>query len=61
MNDGGALSATGSRVSGGAGDELGWVLKCPRLVWTLQLHKRFVDAVGLSPSGYLATAPWRRR
>nr|GMC84254.1 transcription factor MYBC1-like [Ipomoea batatas] len=30
---------------GGAGDEPARTLKRPRLVWTPQLHKRFVDAV----------------
>ncbi|KAG8646414.1 transcription factor MYBC1 isoform X2 [Manihot esculenta] len=32
-------------VSGAAGDEPARTLKRPRLVWTPQLHKRFVDAV----------------
>ncbi|CAH8392869.1 unnamed protein product [Eruca vesicaria subsp. sativa] len=32
--------------SGGGGDEPARTLKRPRLVWTPQLHKRFVDAVG---------------
>ncbi|KAJ4838575.1 Transcription factor mybc1 [Turnera subulata] len=32
-------------ASGGAGDEPARTLKRPRLVWTPQLHKRFVDAV----------------
>ncbi|KAL6997751.1 hypothetical protein U1Q18_007876 [Sarracenia purpurea var. burkii] len=31
--------------AGGAGDEPARTLKRPRLVWTPQLHKRFVDAV----------------
>lgn len=38
---------SGDFVSGaGAGDEPARTLKRPRLVWTPQLHKRFVDAVG---------------
>ncbi|XP_008810430.1 transcription factor MYBC1-like [Phoenix dactylifera] len=32
-------------ASGGGGDEPARTLKRPRLVWTPQLHKRFVDAV----------------
>ncbi|CAA7028793.1 unnamed protein product [Microthlaspi erraticum] len=32
--------------SGGGGEEPARTLKRPRLVWTPQLHKRFVDAVG---------------
>jgi SHAQKYF class myb-like DNA-binding protein len=43
---GGASSAAGSSGGGGgAGDEPARTLKRPRLVWTPQLHKRFVDAV----------------
>ncbi|KAG6505289.1 hypothetical protein ZIOFF_037644 [Zingiber officinale] len=41
-------SASGSGGGGGgsgAGDEPARTLKRPRLVWTPQLHKRFVDAV----------------
>ncbi|KAK8928944.1 Two-component response regulator ARR1 [Platanthera zijinensis] len=34
-----------SCVGGGGGDEPARTLKRPRLVWTPQLHKRFVDAV----------------
>ncbi|XP_025808058.1 transcription factor PCL1 isoform X1 [Panicum hallii] len=47
MNGGGASSAAGSSGGGGggAGDEPARTLKRPRLVWTPQLHKRFVDAV----------------
>ncbi|GMI78819.1 hypothetical protein like AT3G10760 [Hibiscus trionum] len=36
---------SGELGSGGAGDEPARTLKRPRLVWTPQLHKRFVDAV----------------
>lgn len=36
---------SGDPNSGGAGDEPARTLKRPRLVWTPQLHKRFVDAV----------------
>ncbi|KAK9036831.1 hypothetical protein V6N11_021757 [Hibiscus sabdariffa] len=36
---------SGDLGSGGAGDEPARTLKRPRLVWTPQLHKRFVDAV----------------
>lgn len=36
----------GSGGGGGGGDEPARTLKRPRLVWTPQLHKRFVDAVG---------------
>ncbi|KAG8085578.1 hypothetical protein GUJ93_ZPchr0010g8643 [Zizania palustris] len=45
--NGGASSAAGSSGGGGggAGDEPARTLKRPRLVWTPQLHKRFVDAV----------------
>lgn len=32
-------------IGGGGGDEPARTLKRPRLVWTPQLHKRFVDAV----------------
>lgn len=35
----------GGGGSGGGGDEPARTLKRPRLVWTPQLHKRFVDAV----------------
>lgn len=46
---GGASSAAGSSGGGGGGggngDEPARTLKRPRLVWTPQLHKRFVDAV----------------
>ncbi|KAJ0244195.1 hypothetical protein HA466_0188680 [Hirschfeldia incana] len=35
----------GSGATAGAGDEPARTLKRPRLVWTPQLHKRFVDAV----------------
>lgn len=35
----------GSGGGGGPGDEPARTLKRPRLVWTPQLHKRFVDAV----------------
>ncbi|KAL4376270.1 hypothetical protein GQ457_02G040010 [Hibiscus cannabinus] len=35
----------GDLVSGAGGDEPARTLKRPRLVWTPQLHKRFVDAV----------------
>ncbi|GMI79610.1 hypothetical protein like AT3G10760 [Hibiscus trionum] len=35
----------GDLVSGAGGDEPPRTLKRPRLVWTPQLHKRFVDAV----------------
>ncbi|CAD6333821.1 unnamed protein product [Miscanthus lutarioriparius] len=44
---GGVSSAAGSSGGGGAGagDEPARTLKRPRLVWTPQLHKRFVDAV----------------
>ncbi|XP_051200322.1 transcription factor MYBC1 [Lolium perenne] len=49
MNGGGASSAAGSSGGGGGGggngDEPARTLKRPRLVWTPQLHKRFVDAV----------------
>ncbi|WOL03188.1 Cytochrome P450 [Canna indica] len=38
-------SASGSAGGGGGGDEPARTLKRPRLVWTPQLHKRFVDAV----------------
>ncbi|KAE8726929.1 CIP111-like protein [Hibiscus syriacus] len=38
-------SDSGDLGSGGAGDEPARTLKRPRLVWTPQLHKRFVDAV----------------
>ncbi|KAE8692546.1 CIP111-like protein [Hibiscus syriacus] len=38
-------SDSGDLGSGGAGDEPALTLKRPRLVWTPQLHKRFVDAV----------------
>ncbi|KAG2272349.1 hypothetical protein Bca52824_066904 [Brassica carinata] len=37
--------AADSSDLGGAGDEPARTLKRPRLVWTPQLHKRFVDAV----------------
>jgi SHAQKYF class myb-like DNA-binding protein len=46
--NGGASSAAGSSGGGGGGgggDEPARTLKRPRLVWTPQLHKRFVDAV----------------
>ncbi|RVX05037.1 Transcription factor MYBC1 [Vitis vinifera] len=36
---------SGDLGSGAAGDEPARTLKRPRLVWTPQLHKRFVDAV----------------
>lgn len=36
---------SGEMGSGAAGDEPARTLKRPRLVWTPQLHKRFVDAV----------------
>lgn len=36
----------GSGGGGGGGEEPARTLKRPRLVWTPQLHKRFVDAVG---------------
>ncbi|KAF8403697.1 hypothetical protein HHK36_011801 [Tetracentron sinense] len=36
---------SGELGSGSAGDEPARTLKRPRLVWTPQLHKRFVDAV----------------
>ncbi|XP_010271925.1 PREDICTED: transcription factor PCL1-like [Nelumbo nucifera] len=36
---------SGELGSGAAGDEPARTLKRPRLVWTPQLHKRFVDAV----------------
>ncbi|XWS65282.1 hypothetical protein CRYUN_Cryun05aG0080100 [Craigia yunnanensis] len=36
---------SGDLVTGAAGDEPARTLKRPRLVWTPQLHKRFVDAV----------------
>ncbi|XP_022766563.1 transcription factor MYBC1-like [Durio zibethinus] len=36
---------SGDLLSGAAGDEPARTLKRPRLVWTPQLHKRFVDAV----------------
>lgn len=36
---------SGDLVSGGGGDEPARTLKRPRLVWTPQLHKRFVDSV----------------
>ncbi|CAD6272141.1 unnamed protein product [Miscanthus lutarioriparius] len=47
INGGGASSAAGSSGGGGGGggDEPARTLKRPRLVWTPQLHKRFVDAV----------------
>jgi SHAQKYF class myb-like DNA-binding protein len=47
INGGGASSAAGSSGGGGggAGDESAQTLKRPRLVWTPQLHKRFVDVV----------------
>ncbi|CAL9107533.1 Myb-like DNA-binding domain [Musa troglodytarum] len=38
-------SASAASGSGGGGDEPARTLKRPRLVWTPQLHKRFVDAV----------------
>lgn len=45
----GDLSSTGPGASAtnasGGGDESARTLKRPRLVWTPQLHKRFVDAV----------------
>ncbi|KAI9120893.1 hypothetical protein K1719_007926 [Acacia pycnantha] len=37
---------SGELGSGTAGEEPARTLKRPRLVWTPQLHKRFVDAVG---------------
>lgn len=46
--NGGASSAAGSSGNGGGGgngEEPARTLKRPRLVWTPQLHKRFVDAV----------------
>uniref|UniRef100_A0ACD5TLJ2 Uncharacterized protein n=1 Tax=Avena sativa TaxID=4498 RepID=A0ACD5TLJ2_AVESA len=46
--NGGASSAAGSSGGGGGGgngEEPARTLKRPRLVWTPQLHKRFVDAV----------------
>ncbi|XP_048538923.1 transcription factor MYBC1-like [Triticum urartu] len=45
--NGGASSAAGSSGGngGGNGEEPARTLKRPRLVWTPQLHKRFVDAV----------------
>ncbi|CAH8389498.1 unnamed protein product [Eruca vesicaria subsp. sativa] len=36
---------SGATTTTGAGDEPARTLKRPRLVWTPQLHKRFVDAV----------------
>ena len=36
---------SGEFGGGGTGDEQARTLKRPRLVWTPQLHKRFVDAV----------------
>ncbi|KZV22484.1 transcription factor LUX-like [Dorcoceras hygrometricum] len=36
---------SGAGVGSGGGDEPARTLKRPRLVWTPQLHKRFVDAV----------------
>ncbi|KAF8043698.1 hypothetical protein BT93_A1878 [Corymbia citriodora subsp. variegata] len=41
--DSGDLGSGGA--AGGGGDEPARTLKRPRLVWTPQLHKRFVDAV----------------
>ncbi|KAI3437008.1 HTH myb-type domain-containing protein [Psidium guajava] len=41
--DAGDLGSGGA--AGGGGDEPARTLKRPRLVWTPQLHKRFVDAV----------------
>ncbi|XP_010938840.1 transcription factor MYBC1 [Elaeis guineensis] len=38
-------SSGGGAGGGGAGEEPARTLKRPRLVWTPQLHKRFVDAV----------------
>lgn len=39
------LGSGGGGGGGGPGDEPARTLKRPRLVWTPQLHKRFVDAV----------------
>ncbi|KAL6555313.1 hypothetical protein OROGR_006571 [Orobanche gracilis] len=39
------MSAAAGGGGGGASDEPARTLKRPRLVWTPQLHKRFVDAV----------------
>ncbi|VFQ67515.1 unnamed protein product [Cuscuta campestris] len=45
LGGGGGGSGGGASGSGGGGDEPARTLKRPRLVWTPQLHKRFVDAV----------------
>ncbi|KNA04041.1 hypothetical protein SOVF_203360 [Spinacia oleracea] len=42
---GGGGGGGGGATSGGGADEPARTLKRPRLVWTPQLHKRFVDAV----------------
>ncbi|KAF8104659.1 hypothetical protein N665_0170s0035 [Sinapis alba] len=42
----GGDSSTDLGSGGGGGEEPARTLKRPRLVWTPQLHKRFVDAVG---------------
>ncbi|XP_042421072.1 transcription factor MYBC1-like [Zingiber officinale] len=39
------LNSTSPALAGSAADEPARTLKRPRLVWTPQLHKRFVDAV----------------
>lgn len=44
-NSGEFAADSGELGSGAAGDEPARTLKRPRLVWTPQLHKRFVDAV----------------
>eukprot|EP00252_Welwitschia_mirabilis_P021881 TRINITY_DN5734_c0_g2_i1.p1 TRINITY_DN5734_c0_g2~~TRINITY_DN5734_c0_g2_i1.p1 ORF type:complete len:309 (-),score=47.18 TRINITY_DN5734_c0_g2_i1:351-1277(-) len=41
-----AAAENGGSSVGGSGEEPARTLKRPRLVWTPQLHKRFVDAVG---------------
>ncbi|CAA2985628.1 transcription factor PCL1-like [Olea europaea subsp. europaea] len=43
--DFGSGTEGGSGKGSGAGDESAQTLKRPQLVWTPQLHKRFVDAV----------------
>ncbi|XP_057547628.1 transcription factor MYBC1-like [Amaranthus tricolor] len=45
LNGGGEGGGGGSTSGGGGSDEPARTLKRPRLVWTPQLHKRFVDAV----------------
>ncbi|KAL1338354.1 hypothetical protein HN51_060256 [Arachis hypogaea] len=44
-SSGGDFADSGDLGSGAAGEEPARTLKRPRLVWTPQLHKRFVDAV----------------